>query len=176
MKKLDQQDKIYLLLALFIGALLAANFLGAKITAFAVPAALAIFLNAIFWPIIFVVNLAASPLPDYQIINNPFLAYNFFNTIHVSVGILTVPVMFLITDIIEEVMGKKTAQKLIIDLKSKLDNSSADLAVLNQDSGLVEGLVSLGFAKHEIQKIAPKIKPNLDLAIQIKLALKLLNK
>ena len=72
-------------------------------------------------------------------------------------------------------IGKKTAQKLIIDLKSKLDNSSADLAVLNQDSGLVEGLVSLGFAKHEIQKIAPKIKPNLDLAIQIKLALKLLN-
>ena len=113
MKKLDQQDKIYLLLALFIGALLAANFLGAKITAFAVPAALAIFLNAIFWPIIFVVNLAASPLPDYQIINNPFLAYNFFNTIHVSVGILTVPVMFLITDIIEEVMGKKTAQKFV---------------------------------------------------------------
>ena len=117
MKKLDQQDKIYLLLALFIGALLAANFLGAKITAFAVPAALAIFLNAIFWPIIFVVNLAASPLPDYQIINNPFLAYNFFNTIHVSVGILTVPVMFLITDIIEEVMGKKTAQKIILELK-----------------------------------------------------------
>jgi len=73
-------------------------------------------------------------------------------------------------------IGKKTAQKLIIDLKSKLDNSSADLSVLDQDSSLVEGLVGLGFAKKEIQKIAPKIKPDLELGEQIKLALKLLNK
>ena len=72
-------------------------------------------------------------------------------------------------------IGKKTAQKLIIDLKSKLDNSFADLAMLNQDSSLVEGLLGLGFAKKEIQKIAPKIKPDLKLAEQIKLALKLLN-
>ncbi|MBU1200354.1 Holliday junction branch migration protein RuvA [Patescibacteria group bacterium] len=72
-------------------------------------------------------------------------------------------------------IGKKTAQKLIIDLKSKLDNSSADLTMLEQDSSLVEGLMGLGFAKKEIQKIAPKIKPNLELVEQIKLALKLLN-
>jgi holliday junction DNA helicase RuvA len=72
-------------------------------------------------------------------------------------------------------IGKKTAQKLIIDLKSKLDDSSADLAMLDQDSSLIEGLVGLGFAKKEIHKIASKIKPDLSLAEQIKLALKLLN-
>ena len=72
-------------------------------------------------------------------------------------------------------IGKKTAQKLIIDLKSKLDNSLADLTTLDQDSSLVEGLMGLGFAKKEIQKIAPKIKPDLELAQQIKQALKLLN-
>lgn len=72
-------------------------------------------------------------------------------------------------------IGKKTAQKLIIDLRSKLDNSSVDLAMLDKDSSLVEGLVGLGFAKKEIQRIAPKIKPDLTLAEQIKLALKLLN-
>lgn len=72
-------------------------------------------------------------------------------------------------------IGKKTAQKLIIDLRSKLENSLVDLSTLDQDSSLVAGLVGLGFAKQEIQKIAPKIKPNLKLSEQIKLALKLLN-
>ena len=72
-------------------------------------------------------------------------------------------------------IGKKTAQKLIIDLRSKLEESLVDLSTLDQDSSLVEGLVGLGFAKQEIQRIAPKIKPNLKLAAQIKLALKLLN-
>lgn len=72
-------------------------------------------------------------------------------------------------------IGKKTAQKLIIDLKSKLDNSMADLSTLDQDSSLVVGLVGLGFQKKEIQKIVPKIKPDLKLGEQIKLALKLLN-
>jgi len=173
MKKLDQQDKIYLLLALFIGALLAANFLGAKITAFAVPAALAIFLNAIFWPIIFVVNLAASPLPDYQIINNPFLAYNFFNTIHVSVGILTVPVMFLITDIIEEVMGKKTAQKIILELKGKLVTGKSAPG----DNEIVDALVRLGYSRNEAQEAVGKISEETEGAEnKIKAALKNLGK
>ena len=112
-KKITQQDKIYFLLALFIGSLLAANFLGAKITAFVMPAILAGLLNVIFSPIIFIINLLASPLTSYTIISQPFLAYNFFNVIRVSVGILTVPVMFLITDIVAEVMGKQVAKKFV---------------------------------------------------------------
>jgi len=110
---MKQQDKTYLLLALFIGALLAANFLGAKITAFDLPVILAWLLNLIFWPLIFIFNLLTSPLADYSVFAQPFLAYNFFNTVHVSVGILTVPVMFLVTDIVEEVLGKEVAKKFV---------------------------------------------------------------
>jgi hypothetical protein len=113
MKSLNQQDKIYLLFSIFIGALLSANFLGAKITAFELPIVLASILNLIFWPLIFIFNLLASILPDYSIFATPFLDYSFFNTIHVSVGILTVPIMFLVTDMVEEVFGKDTAKKFV---------------------------------------------------------------
>lgn len=115
MKKLilSQQDKIYLLLGLFIGSLLAANFLGSKITSFPLPTALAGILNIIFWPIIFIINVIASPLAQFSIFGQPFLDYSFFNVISVSVGILTVPVMFLITDIVAEVLGKQMARKFI---------------------------------------------------------------
>jgi len=113
MKKLTQQDKIYLLLALFIGALLTANFLGAKITAFNLPAILAGFLNIIFWPVIILLNSVTSLLGDYSIFSNPIIPYNFFDTVHVSVGILTVPIMFLVTDIVEEVLGRKVAKKFV---------------------------------------------------------------
>ncbi len=110
---MKQQDKIYFLLALFIGSLLAANFLGAKITAFDLPIVISSLLNLIFWPLIFIFNLIASPLSDYSLFTNPFLNYKFFNTVHVSVGILTVPVMFLITDMVEEVLGREIAKKFV---------------------------------------------------------------
>ncbi|MFA6215543.1 MAG: queuosine precursor transporter [Patescibacteria group bacterium] len=113
MKKLSQPDKIYLLFGIFIGALLSANFLGAKITAFAVPTVIAVILNLTFWPLIFLINLIASVIPGYTIFGQPFLIYNFFDVIHVSVGILTVPIMFLVNDIISEVVGKTVAHKLI---------------------------------------------------------------
>jgi len=111
--KLNQQDKIYLLFGIFIGSLLSANFLGAKITAFDLPAVLAFLLNLVFWPLIFTINLLAAALPHYTIFGSPFLLYNFFNVIHVSVGILTVPIMFLVNDIISEVVGKSVAHRLI---------------------------------------------------------------
>ena len=113
MKKFTQQDKLYLLLALFIASLLSANFLGAKITAFALPAFLASLFNIIFWPLFFVINLLAGLFGKYTVFTEPFLTYQFFNIVHVSVGILTVPVMFLATDIVAEVMGKKIAQKFV---------------------------------------------------------------
>lgn len=113
MKKINQQDKIYLLLGLFIGSLLASNFLGSKITAFNPPSVVAGFLNIIFWPIIFGINTIATVLNQFTIFANPFLPYNFFDTISVSVGILTVPVMFLITDVVAEVLGRQTAKKFI---------------------------------------------------------------
>ncbi len=113
MKRLSPQDKIYLLFGIFIGALLSANFLGAKITAFPTPPIIALILNLLFWPLIFLIDLIAAVLPNYTIFSQPFLIYNFFDVIHVSVGILSVPIMFLVNDIISEVVGKPIAHKLI---------------------------------------------------------------
>jgi len=87
--------------------------LGGKITAFTPPIFISGFLNLIFWPLFFLVNIIASALPQYSVFYQPFLDYKFFNVIHVSVGIFTVPVMFLITDIIEEVLGKNVAKKFV---------------------------------------------------------------
>ncbi len=110
---MKQQDKIYLLFGIFIGSLLSANFLGAKITAFAMPEILALPLNFLFWPLIFLINFIASIILGYAVFTQPFLVYDFFNIIHVSVGILTVPIMFLVNDIISEVIGKPVAHRLI---------------------------------------------------------------
>ncbi|MDD2807833.1 MAG: queuosine precursor transporter [Patescibacteria group bacterium] len=110
---LTRQDKIYILFGIFIASLLCANFLGAKITSFTTPKLIALTLNFIFWPVIVGVNSLAAIFTPNGIFNSPFLAYNFFDVIHVSVGILVVPIMFLTTDIMTEVLGKKNAQRLV---------------------------------------------------------------
>lgn len=108
------QEKLDLLLALFVGSLMAANFLGGKITAFSVPDWLNIPLNFIFTPLIFVINIIASFFTNFTILsNNPFISYHFFDIIHVSVGIIVVPIMFLITDMVEEVFGKEKTKSFV---------------------------------------------------------------
>lgn len=112
-QQLTQQDKLNILFGIFIASLLCANFLGAKIAAFTLTPFLALMLNTLFWPLIFGLNLIAAGLPTNGVFSSPFLPYNFFDVIHVSVGIMVVPIMFLTTDIIEEVMGKKITQRLV---------------------------------------------------------------
>jgi len=104
---MTKEKKRQLLLGLFVMALILANVLGAKITDFDIPAWLALPFNIIFFPIIWLFNIILSWFG-----NSP-LSYYFFNTIHVSVGILTVPLMFLITDIVEEVWGRKVTKDFI---------------------------------------------------------------
>jgi uncharacterized integral membrane protein (TIGR00697 family) len=106
--KLDLDKKTSLLLGLFVAALIMSNVLGAKITEFNIPIYLAAPLNVIFLPIIFALKKFLIVLGSSRII-----PLAFFDTIHVSVGILTVPLMFLITDIIEEVHGKKKVKEFI---------------------------------------------------------------
>ncbi len=106
--KLTKQVKTNILLAFFIAALIMANLLGAKITEFDLPNTLATIMNFIFLPIIYPLKLFLQSVGGREI------SLQFFNTIRVSVGILTVPLMFLITDIIEEVHGKKKAYEFII--------------------------------------------------------------
>ena len=104
---MSTERKRQFLLGLFVMALILANMLGAKITGFDLPSWLSSPLNVVFFPIIWVFNQIL------MVTGNDILSYQFFNTINVSVGILTVPLMFLITDIVEEVWGRKVTKDFI---------------------------------------------------------------
>ena len=73
-------------------------------------------------------------------------------------------------------VGKKTAQKIILDLKNKLSKGDINMLALEGNSELVDSLVSLGFQKSEIQAVIPQVDSNLTLQDQIRASLKLLKK
>jgi len=69
-------------------------------------------------------------------------------------------------------LGKKGAQRIIVDLKTKL-GSLKDLEFeTEQDQDLLEALKGLGFSPQEIKKAVKDIKPKLPLETKVKLALK----
>ncbi len=104
---LSLEQKTTLLLGLFVAALILSNVLGSKITSFETPDFIAGILNIIFFPIIYVLK------SFLHLIGGREISLNFFETISVSVGIVTVPIMFLITDIVAEVHGRKKVQEFI---------------------------------------------------------------
>lgn len=71
-------------------------------------------------------------------------------------------------------VGKKTAQKIILELKSKVSKGDINFKNLEGTSELVESLISLGFQKQEITPIMTDIDASLPLGSQIKTALNLL--
>ena len=71
-------------------------------------------------------------------------------------------------------VGKKTAQRIILDLKSKVSKGDVNMENLEGSSELVDSLLTLGFQKSEINKIISKVDPALPLTEQIKSSLKLL--
>jgi len=73
-------------------------------------------------------------------------------------------------------IGKKSAQKIILDLKSKLSKGDIDISKLEGSSELIDSLISLGFQKSEIVSILPSVDQSADISGQIKSALKLLRK
>lgn len=73
-------------------------------------------------------------------------------------------------------VGKKTAQKIILDLKPKLGKGEVNMGNLEGNSELIDSLVSLGFQKVEISSIYSQVDTSLPLGAQVKLALKLLRK
>jgi len=73
-------------------------------------------------------------------------------------------------------VGKKTAQKIILDLKSKIGKGDVNMSNLEGNSELIDSLLSLGFQKGEISSIYGEIDTALPLGAQVKLALKLLRK
>ena len=82
-------------------ALVISNLQGAKITEFELPGFISAILNTIFLPLIFILK------KFLLFIGGRDISYDFFSVIHVSVGILSFPILFLITDMIEEVYGKR---------------------------------------------------------------------
>lgn len=73
-------------------------------------------------------------------------------------------------------VGKKTAQRIILDLKSKVGKGDVNMTNLEGASELVDSLISLGFQKPEISTIISDIDSALPLTAQVRLALKLLKK
>lgn len=73
-------------------------------------------------------------------------------------------------------IGKKTAQKIILDLKSKISKGDVNMNNLEGNSDLIDSLTALGFQKHEISSIYSQIDSSLPLGAQVKSALNLLRK
>lgn len=71
-------------------------------------------------------------------------------------------------------IGKKSAQKIIIDLKPKLTHLDVDLTSLDGNGHLNQALTQLGFSKTEIVSVLSQVDPEEELQNQIKQALKLL--
>ena len=72
-------------------------------------------------------------------------------------------------------VGKKTAQRIILDLKSKINKGDVNMDSLQGNSELVNSLVALGFQKSEINAVIAKVDSSLPLTSQIRQSLKLLN-
>ena len=70
-------------------------------------------------------------------------------------------------------IGDKVARQIILDLKGKLVKGET---VKESNEELTEALKSLGYKVVDINKVLPNIDKNLDIAIQIKEALKLMLK
>ena len=69
-------------------------------------------------------------------------------------------------------LGKKSAQRLIVDLKGKIGGLKELEFEAEQDQDLLEALKGLGFSKEEIKKSVKGIKKDLALEDKIRQALK----
>lgn len=75
-------------------------------------------------------------------------------------------------------IGKKTAERLVVELKEKfIVDLSEKVVVSDRDQQVVEGLMSLGYKESEAKEVMGNLpKEEVDLATRIKQALRALNK
>ncbi|MCD4761268.1 Holliday junction branch migration protein RuvA [bacterium] len=74
-------------------------------------------------------------------------------------------------------IGKKTAERLVVELKEKfIVDLSEQAVVTDSDKQVVEALVSLGYKQNEARGIIKDLVEEGDLATRIKEALKLINR
>ncbi len=71
-------------------------------------------------------------------------------------------------------IGKKTAEKIVIDLKDKL--GTFETAEQGPESDLVEALLSLGYKEHQVRIVIPSVDATATLQTQIRTALQLLGR
>ncbi|MBP9816203.1 Holliday junction branch migration protein RuvA [Candidatus Woesebacteria bacterium] len=74
-------------------------------------------------------------------------------------------------------IGKKTAQRIIVDLASKI-GAEADLEnmYVAEDKDAVDALISLGFKKQDVLRALQKIDPKLEMQEKLTEALQILTK
>jgi len=74
-------------------------------------------------------------------------------------------------------IGQKSAQKIVIELKDKIEKHGGDTAGLNkEDLDVVEALKSLGYSMKDIRESIKNTEKNMSTSQKIKFALKNLNK
>ena len=79
-------------------------------------------------------------------------------------------------------LAKKTAQRIILELKDKVEKLNLDLDFTTEESPLfdengdpaVEALISLGYNVYDAKKSLEKIDASLDISERIREALKLM--
>lgn len=72
-------------------------------------------------------------------------------------------------------VGKKTAERIILELKNKLTGGVLASAS-SPSSDLFDALISLGYNPREVRDVVNKVDSSLDTATQIKEALKMITK
>jgi holliday junction DNA helicase RuvA len=72
-------------------------------------------------------------------------------------------------------LGKKTAQKIILELSSKMDSEfeMKNMYLTAEDKTVIDALVSLGFKAHESREILEKLPKDLTLEQKIKEGIRL---
>jgi Holliday junction DNA helicase RuvA len=73
-------------------------------------------------------------------------------------------------------IGKKTAERIIVELKDKVLSTSGDTPGGNTSSDIFEALVGLGYNTNETRRVLAEIDRNLPAEQQLKQALQLLSK
>lgn len=74
-------------------------------------------------------------------------------------------------------IGKRTAQKIILDLRPKVADLEAEVVGVDSDAGRVrEALEGLGYSSAEIRETLPLVDSSVPLAEQIRQALKMLGR
>lgn len=72
-------------------------------------------------------------------------------------------------------IGKKTAEKIIIELRDKLP-AIMEASDTSSSHDVIDALVALGYAESKAREVSRSLDPNLDTQTKIREALRLLNK